>query len=90
ITTGINNDSVFIEISDTGKGIPEEALNRIFDPFYTSKPVGEGTGLGLSLSYSIIEKHKGRIDVDSTVGAGTKFTIWLPVKQNSNDDKYTD
>jgi two-component system, NtrC family, sensor kinase len=85
VETGINNsDWVWIKISDTGKGIDAENIKRIFDPFYTSKPVGEGTGLGLSLSYSIIEKHNGRIEVGSEVGKGTTFSIWLPVKQSAD------
>lgn len=84
ITTDRKGDDwVFIRISDTGQGIAEESIKRIFDPFYTSKPVGEGTGLGLSLSYGIIEKHNGRIEVESEVGKGTSFTVWLPVKQTA-------
>ncbi len=78
-----DDDNIWIIIRDTGSGIPEKNLKRIFDPFFTSKPVGHGTGLGLSLSYSIIEKHKGRIEVDSTLGQGTEFTIWLPIQQPS-------
>ncbi len=74
-------DQVWVEITDTGKGINKENLQRIFEPFYTTKPVGEGTGLGLSLSYSIVKKHNGRIEVDSEVGKGTTFRIWLPVQR---------
>lgn len=70
---------VEIKISDTGSGIPEDALPKIFDPFFTTKPVGEGTGLGLNMAYSIIKKHHGRIDVESEVSKGTTFTIVLPV-----------
>ncbi len=81
ISTGVDGDMVFIKISDDGCGIEDEKLSRIFDPFYTSKPVGEGTGLGLSLSFGIIEKHKGKIDVKSEVGKGTEFTILLPIKE---------
>ncbi len=82
ITTGCRNDDmVYVSIADSGCGIPEEKLARIFDPFYTSKPVGEGTGLGLSLSFSIIEKHNGTIEVKSEPGKGTEFTILLPIKQ---------
>lgn len=87
ITTGLEDNLVFIKINDTGKGISGDSINRIFDPFYTSKPIGEGTGLGLSLSYSIIEKHKGKIEVESIVGQGTTFTIWLPVKQDNTDNE---
>lgn len=80
LRTGQKDEEVWVEISDTGKGIPKEEITRIFDPFFTSKPVGVGTGLGLSLSYSIVNKHKGRIEVESEVGKGTRFTVWLPVK----------
>ncbi|MFH1673521.1 MAG: ATP-binding protein, partial [Pseudomonadota bacterium] len=71
---------VEIKISDTGSGIPQKNLSRIFDPFFTTKPVGKGTGLGLNMAYGIIEKHHGRIDVESEVGKGTTFTIVLPVR----------
>ena len=83
VATGLSNDFVWIKIQDTGTGIPEDKINRIFDPFYTSKPVGSGTGLGLSLSYTIIEKHHGKIEVESTVGSGSTFTIRLPVENKA-------
>jgi two-component system, NtrC family, sensor kinase len=85
IATGRDGANVFIEISDTGRGIPEENVARIFDPFFTTKPVGQGTGLGLSLSYSIVRKHAGRIEVSSKVGSGTTFRIILPVRQEHTD-----
>lgn len=69
-----------IEITDNGPGIPKENMNKIFDPFYTTKEVGKGTGLGLSIVYSIIEKLGGRIMVASEIGLGTTFTIYLPIK----------
>jgi len=80
IRTYAKGDRVFIEISDTGKGMPKEVMNRIFEPFYTTKPVGKGTGLGLSVSYGIVEKHSGRMTVESQEGKGTTFTVELPVK----------
>lgn len=83
LRTGTQDDRVWIEIADTGKGIPPAQLKQIFDPFFTTKPVGMGTGLGLSVSYSIIQKHKGSIEVQSEVGKGTTFRIWLPVRQAS-------
>jgi two-component system, NtrC family, sensor kinase len=83
ISTGVQADCVWIAISDTGQGIPEANLARIFDPFFTTKPVGQGTGLGLSLSYGIVKKHHGRIDVETRVGAGTTFTVVLPIVQPS-------
>jgi signal transduction histidine kinase len=72
-------NGVRLEFHDTGPGIPPEAQGRIFDPFFTTKEVGKGTGLGLSLSHGIIERHGGRIHVDSTVGKGTTFVIELPL-----------
>src|SRR5512143_981463 len=74
-------DSIIIEVADTGIGIPPDDLAKIFDPFYTTKEVGSGTGLGLSLSYNIIKRFKGDIRVDSEVGRGTIFTITLPVER---------
>lgn len=70
---------VEIVISDTGRGIPKENLTKIFDPFFTSKEVGKGTGLGLNVVYNIIKKHQGAIDVQSEVGKGTTFTVRVPV-----------
>jgi len=68
-----------ISITDTGCGIPEGDIQRIFDPFFTTKGVGKGTGLGLSVSHGTIEAHGGTIEVDSTVGKGTEFRIFLPI-----------
>jgi len=68
------------DLPDTGDGIPADNLPRLFDPFFTTKPVGKGTGLGLSIAFNIVQKHRGRIEVESTVGKGTTFTVWLPVK----------
>jgi two-component system NtrC family sensor kinase len=71
-----------IEISDTGCGIPQEHLSKLFDPFFSTKSTGEGTGLGLSVSLGIIEKHSGTIDVKSKVGEGSTFIIRLPLGEN--------
>ena len=79
IRTGREGGEVWIEVEDTGSGIPPENLKRIFDPFFTTKPVGKGTGLGLSVSYSIVQKHGGRIEVRSEVGRGSAFRVWLPI-----------
>jgi Signal transduction histidine kinase len=69
-----------VEISDTGVGIPERDLQKIFNPFYTTKPVGQGTGLGLSICFGIIKEHDGQIWAESQLGAGTRVTIVLPVR----------
>jgi two-component system NtrC family sensor kinase len=74
-----------ISIIDTGCGIPEKNLKRIFDPFFTSKEVGKGTGLGLSVSHGIVRAHGGSIEVDSTVGKGSTFRIYLPLKPPSGE-----
>ncbi|MFQ5572563.1 MAG: sensor histidine kinase, partial [Rhodothermales bacterium] len=76
---------VVIRISDTGKGIPPENLEKLFNPFFTTKAIGEGTGLGLSISYGIIQKHHGRIEVESEVGRGTTFTIYLPITEEGHE-----
>jgi two-component system, NtrC family, sensor kinase len=81
IRTGREGDEVWVDIADTGQGIPPENLQKIFDPFFTTKPVGKGTGLGLSLSYGIVQKHHGRMEVQSEVGKGSTFRVWLPLKQ---------
>lgn len=78
VRTGFDEESVWVEIADTGCGIKREHLNKIFEPFFTTKPVGKGTGLGLSLAYGIVSRHHGRLEVDSAVGRGTTFRITLP------------
>jgi two-component system NtrC family sensor kinase len=81
VRTGAENGGVWIEVADTGCGIPPENLKRIFDPFFTTKPAGKGTGLGLSLSYGIVQKHHGKFEVNSEVGKGTTFRVCLPLQQ---------
>lgn len=79
ITTSADSESVSIVITDTGCGIPDESLKKIFDPGFTTKGVGVGTGLGLSITYQIIEDHSGTITADSKPGSGTTFRITLPL-----------
>lgn len=89
-TAGTPAGGASIAIKDTGPGLPPETLARIFDPFFTTKAVGEGTGLGLSICYNILEKIGGRIDVKSTPGKGTTFTVTLPPEppQVKQDDGF--
>ncbi len=79
VSTGQVGEEVMIQFSDTGTGIPADHLPRLFDPFFTTRPAGQGTGLGLSVSLSIVQEHGGRITVESQVGQGSRFTVWLPV-----------
>ncbi|MHB1228593.1 MAG: ATP-binding protein [Desulfurivibrionaceae bacterium] len=80
IKTWADQDFIYTRISDTGCGIPQDKIKRIFEPFYTSKEVGKGTGLGLSIVYDIVVKnHQGDIQVESEVGKGTTFTVKIPV-----------
>ncbi len=85
IKTFQREEHIYIQIRDTGCGIPESELNKIFEPFYTTKEVGKGTGLGLSVSYGIIRNFKGDITVESKVGEGSTFTIKLPIRQESEE-----
>lgn len=80
IKTRFKDNSVVVEIRDTGMGISKENLKRIFDPGFTTKGFGVGTGLGLSIVYQIVEDHRGRIEVESEVGKGTTFRLILPVR----------
>jgi PAS domain S-box-containing protein len=79
VATRQSDGEIVVAIADDGCGIPSEVLPRIFDPFFTTKPVGQGTGLGLSIGHGIVAEHGGRIAVESTVGAGTRFEIHLPI-----------
>ena len=79
VKTWPDGDEVLFSVADTGCGIPEANLSRIFEPFFTTKEIGIGTGLGLSVSYQIVKKHKGEIFVESAPGKGTTFTVRLPI-----------
>jgi two-component system NtrC family sensor kinase len=79
ISTKKQKDAVVITVADNGNGIPGALRDKIFQPFFTTKPTGSGTGLGLSLSYDIIKAHGGEFNVESTEGNGSTFIIQLPV-----------
>ncbi|MEW6648422.1 MAG: ATP-binding protein [Pseudomonadota bacterium] len=85
VRSGLDGSWCWVEVEDNGKGIPSEHINRLFEPFFTTKPVGKGTGLGLSISYGIVQKHGGRIEVDSEPGHGSRFRVWLPLRQSGAD-----
>jgi len=72
------NGKVQIKVEDNGNGISQKALDKIFQPFFTTKPTGQGTGLGLSLSYDIVKAHGGELKVETKEGEGTAFVIYLP------------
>jgi len=77
-----SEDNVIIEFEDTGTGMNSEQLEKVFEPFYTTKAVGEGSGMGMSISYKVIQNHNGSITLDSQLGKGTVFKIQLPIKMN--------
>ena len=80
VSTARGDGVVLLHVSDNGEGILPENLTKIFDPFFTTKPEGKGVGLGLAVSYGIIEAHGGDIEVKSAVGEGTTFTVSLPLE----------
>lgn len=81
VKTWAEGDNVYVDVRDTGTGIPEEQRSKIFDPFFTTKPVGQGTGLGLSIVYGIVERHGGTVRVESRVGEGTTFHLSFPIER---------
>ena len=70
---------IFISVKDNGNGIPKNIVDKIFQPFFTTKPTGQGTGLGLSLSYDIVKAHGGEIRVETNEGEGSEFIVQLPI-----------
>jgi PAS domain S-box-containing protein len=78
ITTRTDGNRAIVEVSDTGSGIPSEYLARIYDPFFTTKAIGQGTGLGLSITYGIVREHEGTIECESGMGQGTRFILSFP------------
>ena len=85
VQTAVEDEHVVVRVSDTGCGIPPDAQGKLFDPFYTTKEPGKGTGLGLYICHSIMEEHGGDISVDSTVGVGTTFALRLPLAGITSD-----
>jgi two-component system, NtrC family, sensor kinase len=84
IRSGVEGDKVVVDVADTGHGISKEVISRMFEPFFTTKPVGKGTGLGLSICYGIIKKLGGNLTVDSSVGLGTTFHVYIPIHEGSS------
>ena len=78
IQSGVENSHVYVKVIDTGTGMSEDVKNKIFEPFYTTKKVGKGTGLGVSISYGIVQDYKGSIEIESELGKGTTFTLKFP------------
>ena len=78
VSTVRENGKVQIKVKDNGTGIPQKALDKIFQPFFTTKPTGQGTGLGLSLSYDIVKAHGGDLKVETKEGEGSNFIVSLP------------
>ena len=79
VSTKKIGDKVFISVKDNGNGIPQKIVDKIFQPFFTTKPTGQGTGLGLSLSYDIVKAHHGELTVETKEGEGSEFIIQLPI-----------
>ena len=79
VSTHKEGDKLEIRVADNGNGIPQKILDKIFQPFFTTKPTGQGTGLGLSLSYDIVKAHGGELKVETIENEGTEFKIILPV-----------
>ena len=90
VTTGNEGDGIIIRVSDNGPGIPKANLDRIFNPFYTTKSVGKGTGLGLSICHGIIKKIGGEIKVESEVDVGTTFIVRIPLGKKDTDDSQSE
>jgi len=84
LRTSVVDSEISVDVQDTGCGIPKENLSKLFTPFFTTKEKGKGVGLGLAVVHGIIERHKGRVKVQSEVGKGTTFSVYLAVH---NDEK---
>ena len=86
VSTSAQDDVITVEVADTGSGIPPEHISRIYDPFFTTKADGRGTGLGLSVTYGIVQEHAGTLTCDSVVGQGTRFTLTLPAARTDTHE----
>ena len=86
LRTGVDGEHVWFSVADTSGGISPDNLKRIFAPVFTAKPIGKGAGLGLSVIYGIVQKHGGRIAVDSEVGRDSTFRVVLPMMHRAGDD----
>ncbi len=90
VTTRTSDDHVLLVVEDTGTGMSEEVMDKLFTPFFTTKEIGQGTGLGLPVTHGIVTSHGGSIHVESELGHGARFTIKLPVRepQENEESKY--
>jgi signal transduction histidine kinase len=84
-TTVTDHSELLLRVRDDGMGIPAEILPRLFEPFLTTKDTGKGVGLGLAISHNIMERHNGRIEVESQLGHGTTFNVYLPLSDEAFD-----
>jgi signal transduction histidine kinase len=89
VATRVEEGAAVIEVADTGVGIPADHLGRIYDPFFTTKPEGRGTGLGLSVTYGIVQEHGGSLTCDSQPGQGTRFRLVLPLIEQPSAEAAT-
>ena len=85
ISTSRHSSAFRIEVKDNGSGIPSTHIKKIFQPFFTTKPTGQGTGLGLSLSYDLVKAHGGELSVSSVEGEGSEFIIQIPIITSENE-----
>jgi signal transduction histidine kinase len=89
VQTRFSNHSVYLVVEDTGIGMSKDVLDKVFVPFYTTKEVGQGTGLGLPVVHGIVTAHDGAIEVESKVGSGTRFEVRLPIGKREDTEDHT-